>query len=259
MIHKPHGNLKVPHFLLGMMMALRYKNRRMKKLIIEFIGTFILVFTVGNAIVSGSSLAPLAIGAALMIAIYAGGHISGAHYNPAVTVAVWQRGKIGMIEMFFYWGAQVAGAIVAAFFVRYIHSAAVLDIVATFSKPANEFQAQILGAKAKVQPAGSAPGHIVFVVEMIWTAVLAWVVLNVATAKQNAGNSFYGLAIGFTVAAGAIALGGISGGVFNPAVFIGLSMMKQKAIGDIFIFWGAQFLGGLLAAFVFNRTVEDKS
>jgi aquaporin Z len=231
----------------------------MKKLIIEFIGTFILVATVGNASVSGSPLTPIAIGAALMIAVYAGGHISGAHYNPAVTIAVWRRGKIGMFEMFFYWGAQIAGAIVAAIFVRYVHSETVLDIVATFSKPANEFQAQVLGAKAKVQPAGSAPGHIVFVVEMLWTAVLAWVVLNVATAKQNAGNSFYGLAIGFTVVVGAIALGGISGGVFNPAVFIGLCVMKLKSVGDIFLFWGAQFLGGILAALAFKFTVEDKS
>ncbi len=230
----------------------------MKKLIIEFIGTFILVATVGNATVSGSLLAPIAIGAALMIAIYAGGHISGAHYNPAVTIAVWQRGKIGMFEMFFYWGAQIAGAIAAALFVRYLHGATVLDIVATFSSRANEFQTQVL-AKAKVQPAESTPGHIVFVAELIWTAVLAWVVLNSATAKHNAGNSFYGLAIGFTVVVGAVSLGGISGGVFNPAVFIGLCVMKLKSVGDIFLFWGAQFLGGILAAFVFNLTVEDKS
>jgi aquaporin Z len=231
----------------------------MKKLIIEFIGTFILVATVGNALVSGSSLAPLAIGASLMIAIYAGGHISGAHYNPAVTIAVWRRGKIGLFEMLFYWGAQIAGAIAAAVLVRFIHSATVLEIVATFSTPANEFQAQVLGARAKVQPAGIAPGHIVFVVEMIWTAVLAWVVLNTATARQNAGNSFYGLAIGFTVTAGAIALGGISGGVFNPAVFVGLAIMGLKSWGGLALFWSAQLIGGILAAIVFNLTVEDKS
>ena len=231
----------------------------MKKLIIEFIGTFILVATVGNAVVSGSVLAPLAIGASLMIAIYAGGHISGAHYNPAVTIAVWRRGKIGMFEMFFYWGAQIAGAVAAAFLVRFIHGATPLEIVTTFSSQANEFQAQVLGAKAKVQPAVSAPGHIVFVVEMIWTAILAWVVLNTATAKKNDGNSFYGLAIGFTVASGAIAVGGVSGGVFNPAVFAGLAIMGLKSWSSIAIFWGAQLLGGILAAFVFNLTVEDKS
>jgi len=230
----------------------------MKKLIVEFIGTFILVATVGNAIVSGSVLAPLAIGASLMIAIYAGGHISGAHYNPAVTIAVWRRGKIGMFEMFSYWGAQIAGAVAAAFLVRFIHGATVLDIVATFSSRANEFQAQVL-AKAKVQPAASPPAQIVFVVEMIWTAILAWVVLNTATARKNEGNSFYGLAIGFTVASGAIAVGGISGGVFNPAVFVGLSIMGLKSWSSIAIFWGAQFAGGILAALVFNSTVEDKS
>ncbi len=231
----------------------------MKKLIIEFIGTFILVFTVGNAIVSGSPLAPLAIGASLMIAIYAGGHISGGHYNPAVSIAVWRRGKIGMFEMFFYWGAQIAGAVAAALLVRFVHGATVLDIVATFSMPANEFQAQVLGARAKVQPAGSAPGYIVFVVEMIWTAVLAWVVLNTATAKKNAGNSFYGLAIGFTVAAGAVSLGGVSGGVFNPAVFAGLAIMGLKSWSSLAVYWGAQFLGGVLAAIVFKVTVEDQS
>lgn len=231
----------------------------MKKLIVEFIGTFILVATVGNAVVSGSVLAPLAIGASLMIAIYAGGHISGAHYNPAVTIAVWRRGKIGLFEMLFYWGAQIAGAIAAALLVRFIHSATVLEIVATFSSRANEFQSQVLAKANKVQPTESTPGHIIFVVELIWTAILAWVVLNTATAKKNAGNSFYGLAIGFTVASGAIAVGGVTGGVFNPAVFVGLAIMGLKTWGSIFVFWGAQLIGGILAAFIFKLTVEDQS
>jgi aquaporin Z len=209
----------------------------MKKLIIEFVGTLILVFSVGNAVASGSPLAPLAIGAALMIAIYAGGHITGGHYNPAVSIAVWRRGKMEMMEMFGYWGAQISGGVVAALLVKYINGDALATIAAG--------------------GAGTASAGAIFVAEMLWTFVLAWVVLNVATAKKNDGNSFYGLAIGFTVASGAVSLGGISGGVFNPAVYVGLIVMGLKSAGGIVLFWGAQLIGGLIAAEVFKATSDD--
>ncbi len=211
----------------------------MKKLIIEFIGTLILVFTVGNAVASGSPIAPIAIGASLMIAIFAGGHISGGHYNPAVSIAVWRRGKMSLIEMLMYWGVQISGAVVAALLVNYLNGDALKHIAEA-------------GAKAK----GASTGQ-VFVAEGLWTFVLAWVVLNVATAKKNDGNGFYGLAIGFTVAAGAVSLGGISGGVFNPAVYVGLIVMGLKSVGGIALFWGAQLLGGLVAAAVFKATSDD--
>jgi hypothetical protein len=86
----------------------------MRKYVTEFIGTFGLVFTVGCAVMSGSPLAPLAIGAALMVFIYAGGHISGGHYNPAVTLGVFLRGKLPRSDVGPYWIAQLAGAFLAA-------------------------------------------------------------------------------------------------------------------------------------------------
>src|SRR3981081_3522391 len=79
-----------------------------RKMIVEFIGTFFLVFTVGAAVRSGAALATLAIGAALMVMVYAGGHISGGHYNPAVTLAALVRGRIGGRDASRYWIAQLA-------------------------------------------------------------------------------------------------------------------------------------------------------
>src|SRR5262249_30072719 len=152
----------------------------MKKYLVEFIGTFFLVFAIGMA---GGDLAPLAIGATLMVMVFAGGHVSGAHYNPAVTLAVWLRGKCDTKDVIPYWIAQFAAASVAAFLV-----------VALKGKPA-------LGAASH----GVGPS---LIVEFLATFALAWVVLNVATAKANAGNSFYGLAIGFTVVAFAVTVGG---------------------------------------------------
>src|ERR1700758_4742626 len=89
-----------------------------RKMIIEFIGTFVLVFTVGAAARSGAALAPLAIGAALMVMVYAGGHISGGHYNPAVTLAVLVRRRISMRDAALYWVAQFGAGLIAAAIVR---------------------------------------------------------------------------------------------------------------------------------------------
>src|ERR1700722_3489779 len=94
----------------------------MKKYLTEFIGTFFLVFTVGMTVIEpgATPLAPLAIGSALMIMIYAGGHVSGGHYNPAVTLAVWLRGRCATADVPFYWIAQIAGACAAAYVVLYL-------------------------------------------------------------------------------------------------------------------------------------------
>ncbi len=166
----------------------------MKKYLVEFIGTFFLVFTVGMAVRGHADLAPLAIGASLMVMIFAGGHVSGGHFNPAVTLAVFIRGKCDAKDVVPYWIAQFAAGLVAA-------------LIVTF----------LFGGKPAGGPAlhGTVPSAIV---EFLFTFALAWVVLNVATHKNTAGNSFYGLAIGTTVMTGAIAVGGISGGAFNPAV-----------------------------------------
>jgi aquaporin Z len=204
----------------------------MKKYIVELIGTFFLVLTVCTSVASSAALAPVAIGFALMIMVYAGGHISGGHYNPAVTLAVTMRGRCGWNELPFYWVAQVAGALLAA------------------------WAACGLGAT----PPGSspAPGFVpLFLAEFLFTLALAYVVLNVATAKATNGNSYFGLAIGSTVLVGAVAVGGVSGAVFNPAVFVGVATFGILKFSAVVTYVGAQLIGGAVAAFVFMMINPD--
>jgi aquaporin Z len=200
----------------------------MAKYLTEFLGAFFLVLTIGcTAIRSGSGvIPPLAIGAVLMVMVYAGGHISGAHYNPAVTLAVWLRGRLERRELLPYWVSQVAGAAAAALVVDFLRGPS-----PTRPEPA-------LG------PA--------FLAELLFTFALAYVVLNVATAKATSGNSYYGLAIGFTVMAGAFAVGDLSGGAFNPAVAVGAAMMGLTAWSFLWLYLAANLLGGTAAAMVFK-------
>jgi aquaporin Z len=205
-----------------------------RKLVVELIGTFFLVFTVGASVRSGSSLAPLAIGSVLMVMIYAGGHISGGHYNPAVTIAALVRGRIGAADAVGYWIAQLVAGLLAALVVR-----------------------------ATVTPAQTNPltlsGHTLaaaFVVELLFTFALAYVVLNVATSKDHPDNSFYGLAIGFTVLVGAIAVGGISGGAFNPAVVLGGAAMGLFP-PVAFVYLVAELIAGVAAGLVFRALNPD--
>jgi len=200
----------------------------MKKYITEFIGTFFLVLTIA---LSGE---PLAIGAALMVMVFAGGHISGAHYNPAVTLAVLLRGRIALNEALMYMASQVAGAVVAAliagWFMGFPETAAL------------QLEDRLIKALAA---------------EILGTFALAYVVLNVATAKGTIGNSFYGLAIGFTGLAMAMGLGKISGGAFNPAVAVGLTVLKIFALKNIWIYLVGCFGGTALAALVFKMINPD--
>ncbi len=199
----------------------------MKKYIVEFIGTFFLVFTVGMSVRSGAPLAPLAIGSALMVMIFAGGHISGGHFNPAVTLAVTLRGKAAPKDLVPYWAAQFAAGAVAAVLVTYLQA----------GKP----EAAVLH--------GTVPS---LIVEFLFTFALAWVVLNAATAKGTAGNSFYGLAIGFTVLTGAVAVGGVSGGAFNPAVGLGVFLMGIENLQQLGVYVVADLAGGAAAALAFR-------
>src|SRR6185312_12520902 len=89
-------------------------GEQMRKYVTEFIGTLILVFTIGCSVLSKQALAPIAIGAALMAAVYAGGHISGGHYNPAVSLAALVRGRLAAADLLPYWIAQLLGAAVAS-------------------------------------------------------------------------------------------------------------------------------------------------
>src|SRR5882724_327478 len=208
----------------------------MKKYLVEFIGTFFLLLAIGMAVIDpgAGNLAPLAIGATLMVMVYAGGHVSGAHYNPAVTIAVWLRGRCATSDVPFYIVAQLLGATAAAFLVL------------------------ALKDHPTVAPMAPNIGH-ALIAEFVGTFGLAYVVLNVATAKGTSGNSFYGLAIGFTVVAMAFALGGISGGAFNPAVAVGITVMGLAKTANIWIYLVGNFAAAAAAAFVFKYiNPEDK-
>jgi aquaporin Z len=207
------------------------------KYLVELIGTFFLVLTVGQTVVApgAGALAPLAIGSALMVMIYAGGHYSGGHYNPAVTLAVWIRGRCDTKDVIPYWIAQVAGAALAAFVVIYFKDGAAKD------DPSIPAMDVLKG----------------FLAEFLFTFALAYVVLNSATAKATAGNSFYGLAIGFTVVVGAFAVGGISGGAFNPAVAIGATIMNLIKLNVVWVHLIADFAGGAVAGLLFKFLNPD--
>lgn len=210
----------------------------MKKYITEFIGTFFLVLTIGLTVNGeAGNMAPLAIGAALMIMVYAGGHISGAHYNPAVTFAVLVRGRISVSDAVLYMIVQIIGAVAAAFTVKCL-----------------------IGDDKMPAAAVANPDTIkAIIAEALGTFALAYVVLNVATAKANAGNSYFGLAIGFTVMVMAYSLGSFSRGAFNPAVAVGISFMKMAAWSDIWIYLAGCFGGAVLAALVFKiNNANDK-
>jgi aquaporin Z len=199
-----------------------------RKLAVEAIGTFFFVLTIGLVVLQPGvgALAPLAIGSALMVMVYAGGHVSGAHYNPAVTLAVMIRGLATPVELAGYWAAQIAAAILAA-----------LAVGALVDAPT-----------AALAPA-TGPA---LLAEFLFTFALAYVVLNVATTRGTTGNSYYGLAIGFTVMIGAYAVGGISGGAFNPAVAVGITTMGITAPSYLWVLLLGNLAGGAAAALVFN-------
>ena len=205
----------------------------MKNYLTEVIGTFFLVLTIGLTAVGEVAMAPLAIGSALMVMVYMGGHVSGGHYNPAVSLAVMMRGRLDSKELMPYWVSQVVGAFLAA--------AVVYAVAGRTFAPAPGADASTMGA---------------LLVEFLFTFALCLVVLNSATASGTEGNSFYGLAIGFTVMVGAFSGGGISGGAFNPAVGIGPIVMNSIAgggsFGDIWLYLVGPLLGGVVAALVFK-------
>jgi aquaporin Z len=208
------------------------------KYAVEAIGTFFLVFTVGAAVGSGSPFAPLGIGAVLMVMIYAGGHLSGGHYNPAVTLAVLMRRRISVRDAAAYWAVQFGAGLLAAVVVRTIVDPTRMAAAATMT----------LSGRTLVAA---------FVVELLFTFALCYVVLNVATSKDHPDNSFYGLAIGFTVVAGAFAVGAISGGAFNPSVSLGAAVMGMFAWPTLWVYLVAQVLAGIAAGVTFLALNPD--
>jgi aquaporin Z len=204
----------------------------------EAIGTFFLVFTVGAAVGAGSVFAPLAIGGVLMVMVYAGRHISGGHYNPAVTLSVLVRGRIAVRDAIMYWIVQFGAGLLAAAVVRGI----------------------VDPARARTTVTMTLTGHALlaaFVVELLFTFALCHVVLNVATSKSHRDNSYFGMAIGFTVLAGAFAVGEISGGAFNPSVTVGAAMMGMFAWPTLWVYLVAQVIGGAAAGVTFLALNPD--
>jgi len=203
----------------------------MKNYITEFIGTFFLVLTIG---LTGD---PIAIGTMLMVMVYMGGHISGAHYNPAVSIAMIIRGLLSVKEAIKYIFSQLGGALLAAYLVSFLTG----DIMKV---AAGEYSvSQIL------------------VVEAIFTFALVLVILNVATNPKTEGNSYYGLAIGFTIMAAAYAGGGISGGVYNPAVGTGPILIDSimgdgGTLGNLWYYLVGPIAGGVLATYVYKLTTD---
>jgi aquaporin Z len=198
-----------------------------KKLLVEAIGTFFLVLTVGLVATSAGDLNGLAVGALLMVMVYAGAHVSGAHYNPAVTTAVWLRGRATTADWFAYVIAQLVGAAAAA--------GVVIGLVGRGETP---FTPEIAGEA--------------LLAEFLFTFALAYVVLHVATSRSTEGNSYFGLAIGFTVLAGTYAVGALSGGAFNPAVTVGAWVTNAFDVGGTWPYLLVQLGAGAAAAVVYR-------
>ena len=205
----------------------------MRKYLTEFVGTLFFVMTIALIAARGDAMAPLVIGGALMVVVYMGGHISGAHYNCAVSLALFLRGKLARGDLVPYIVAQLAGATVGAY-LAYVVS----------DRPF---------APAPAAGAGMMP---VLLVEALYTCLLALVVLNVATSRGTQGNSFYGLAIGFTIVIAAWAGGPISGGAFNPAVATGTIVVNvlsgSGGFGHLWLYLVGPLAGGVVGAQIFR-------
>ena len=207
------------------------------KMASEFIGTFFLTMTIFIAAVlgSGDSLAPFGIAATLMVMIYALGHISGAHFNPAVSIGLFLRGACSKDDLPLYLAAQLAAGVIAGLIGVNLFAGDVTITAFEFSEISNS----------------------VLAAEFLFTFALMFVILHVATEQD--GNPFYGAAIAFTVLAGAITVGGISGGSFNPAVTSMLIVSGKLAVADCWMHLLPQLIGAIAAvyAYRFTMTSED--
>jgi aquaporin Z len=213
----------------------------MRKYINEFIGTFFLVLTMVMVCYNGTptGFAPLAIGIAMAAMIHAGAHISGAHYNPAVTIAFFMQKKISLNDGVAYMAAQIIGAVFAAF-----TAMTLLGGVAESTDP-RPFQFQ-----SPVPP---------LLAEFIGTFVMVYVILNVAMNKSEHSKSFYGLSVGFIVIANTFVFSPVSGGGFNPAVAIGLSSIKAFDWANLWVYCAGSILGGAVASIIFSFVTTEEN
>lgn len=200
------------------------------KLLTEFVGTFVFLAVIGLSVNAGA-LAPLAIGLALAAMVYMGGHISGANYNPAVSFGLFLRGVLSVGTLLQYWVVQLVAGLLAF-----------------------AFAYALIGHPAAIHPGGSASILTALAAEIVFTTALVLVVLNVAATKETAGNSYYGIAIGFTVAAGAFVVGPVSGAAFNPAVGLGATfsgaVFGHDSWADLWIYIVGPLVGAAIAALV---------
>lgn len=198
--------------------------------IAEFVGTFMLVFTVGCAVLTGSEWAATAIACILMVMIYALGPVSGGNFNPAVSLCLCVAGKLEPTVMLGYWGVQILAGLAAGF---------------SYSAMLGKHLPLTPGDGYQVAAAGG--------VETLYTFMLCFTVLNVACAKKQQPNQFFALAIGFVIIAGGCAVGGISGACFNPAVAIGIDVASYAdGVADGFIYTLFEFGGALMAALLYR-------
>ncbi|MDE2784792.1 MAG: aquaporin [Gemmatimonadota bacterium] len=204
----------------------------MGRYLTEFAGTFFLVFTIGLTVLQETSAAPLAIGAVLAALVYMGAHVSGAHYNPAISIVILLRGQLDRRDLLPYIAMQIAGATAAALMVRLV-----------------------TGRFLTLAPGAGVSPAVALAAESLFAFALSLVILNVATSPHTRGNSYYGLAIGFVVMAGAGAVGDISGGAFNPAVGTGPILVALAGGGplhDLWIYWVGPVAGAALAVPVYR-------
>jgi aquaporin Z len=211
--------------------------RLSQKIFVEFVGVFLLVFTVGMATEPANrttgAIAPIAIGSVLMVLVYAGGSVSGGHYNPAVSTAVFLRGRLAANE----YGAYVAAQLVAA---------ALAGLV-------------VIVVGGRHAPGATGGVGKMLIVESLFTFALAYVVLSVATVKATEGNSYFGLAIGFVVVVGGISVGWVSGAAFNPAVALGATVLGAFTWPHIWVYFLAELVGGVAAAAAFVFIQADSA
>jgi aquaporin Z len=210
----------------------------MRRYLTEFVGTLFFVMTIGLVVAVGNPLAPLMIGATLMVVVYMGGAVSGGHYNPAVTLALFLRGKMNRSDLLPYWAAQILGALVGAFL-------ASMFLDRTFA----------------IAPATTTNTGTALMVEIFYTTLLALVVLNCAAREATKGNSYFGLAIGFTIVIAAYAGGPISGGAFNPAVAVGSividTVVGSGSLSHLWIYLVGPLAGGVIASAIFQMQGES--
>ena len=207
-----------------------------QKLLTEFIGTFFLSLAISVSIIHHEyEYMPFAIASTLMVVIYAGGHISGAHYNPAVTISVYLRGSCNKDDVLPYIASQILAAVIAAL---------VADRFLT-TKKYYDVELFTLGSEAVVA-------------EFLFTFLLAYVILNVATTESTSGNGYYGASIALVVLAGAIAVGSISLASFNPAVTSALIISGKISFSASWMHFLPQLVGAILATYVYKFTMENQ-